>query len=156
LLWYCHFVRLSNVFQWMPVLILCSSVLVAGDGKDSTPVAQAEQAQLPAGIVSFFATDACPPGWTSVEQAEGRVIIGATQSADVGERLGEPVTGSGLTSHVHTYDFTTVFQPQSHLAGQGVLRTVAPGTEVHYSGRSTPSSMELPFLHAPACRPLLP
>ncbi len=58
---------------------------------------------LPTGAVMFFNADMCPAGWTELEEARGRTIVGVNGSAgDLMGTVGSALGNLAAVSHGHT------------------------------------------------------
>jgi hypothetical protein len=82
--------------------------VVAGSA-DSAAAATGELAQqvVPAGAVMAFDLAACPAGWTALETAQGRVIVGVTTGLALGALVGDnarKLTLAQLPAHSHKID----------------------------------------------------
>jgi len=61
---------------------------------------------VPSGLVAFFPANECPPGWTEMTDAKGRVIVGLPLSGDVGGIVGSALTDMEERSHDHEFDLS--------------------------------------------------
>ncbi len=57
---------------------------------------------VPAGTIAFFATSACPAGWSEYTGANGRYVVGVTGSGTAGGTVGTPLTELEDRTHTHT------------------------------------------------------
>ncbi|MDT3776413.1 hypothetical protein PJI16_02425 [Nitrospira sp. MA-1] len=70
----------------------------------------------PAGMVAFFPQSQCPTGWEPAPYAQGRLLLGVTDSTmyDLAKTVGTPLTN--LTAPAHQHDFTaSVSLPEKQL-----------------------------------------
>ena len=71
-------------------------------------VARAEAAAgdaVPRGAVGFFNLASCPPGWMPMREANGRYLVGISESGTLGAAVGEALTDQenrATGSHTHT------------------------------------------------------
>lgn len=61
--------------------------------------AQAAADAIPAGLVTFFVTEACPPGWREAEYARGRLLLFTVAKDLVGQVQGEPTRAGTAPTH---------------------------------------------------------
>lgn len=62
------------------------------------------QQVVPAGAVMPFDLAACPPGWTALEAAAGRAIVGVSDGLKLGDQVGNDsvtLTESQMPAHTH-------------------------------------------------------
>jgi len=59
---------------------------------------------VPAGSVMFFDLDACPAGWSPLDAARGRAIVGTPAGGAVGGTVGAPLGDVENRAHGHTVD----------------------------------------------------
>lgn len=59
---------------------------------------------VPAGAVMFFDLDACPPGWSALAEAQGRLLAGAPAGGTVGLAVGTALADGENRAHAHAVD----------------------------------------------------
>lgn len=84
---------------------------------------------VPAGAVMFFDLAECPAGWSPMNSAHGRVLVGVPSVGTVGTQVGTPLTDGGarviteVPKHAHTVDppaaTTSTDGAHSHTIGAG-------------------------------------
>lgn len=116
---------------------------------DSTQPAQSSSG-VPSGMIAFFASAACPAGWTESASAQGRVLVGITDPAEA-ESIGEPLGDREAPRHEH--DFAADIMRDARLVPvNSPFGTAAKYIEVLELRRSTsPADSQLPFLQLLAC-----
>ena len=110
---------------------------------------------VPSGTVAFFSFDDtggnCPAGWLPAAQAQGRLVVGTTEPADVGVLVGTPLTDQEDRTHIHPYQ-GTVNLPSRNIAGaDGGNHNGAQSGDHVVSGNSENSSSGLPFVQLLVC-----
>lgn len=69
---------------------------------------------IPLGTVAFFKLESCPFGWTSLEELQGRYIVGLPERGELAARVGQPLTNRESRSvGVHVHALTSV-EAHSH------------------------------------------
>lgn len=48
--------------------------------------------QIPPGTVAFFKLEACPSGWSSLDELQGRYVVGLPGRGELAARVGQPLT----------------------------------------------------------------
>lgn len=75
--------------------------------------------ESPTGAVMFFDLASCPAGWSPLESAQGRVIVGMGAGGTLGATVGDPLDDQEERSHTHVVD------PPSMSSGGGGSHTHA-------------------------------
>ncbi len=107
---------------------------------------------VPSGLVAFFTTAACPPGWSAAKEAQGRLPVGASEPGEVGEVHGDSLGRRESPTHMHPFQAASRFEALDYRLGSVRYLTVLPGTVVPVEEVSGPASLQLPFLQLPACK----
>jgi hypothetical protein len=63
-----------------------------------------ETAAVPPGAVMMFDLDACPPGWSALDSARGRAIVGVPSGGTRGATVGTALADAENRSHTHSVD----------------------------------------------------
>jgi hypothetical protein len=63
-----------------------------------------ETAAVPPGAVMMFDLDACPPGWSALDSARGRAIVGVPTGGTRGATIGTALADQENRAHTHTVD----------------------------------------------------
>jgi len=84
-------------------IVTMSAVAVVGLGVLTAATTAANQSTVPAGMVSFFASNSCPSGWNDVSNAwKGRYVVIAHQSYNT--QVGTALTnGENRPTGDHTH-----------------------------------------------------
>lgn len=109
---------------------------------------------VPAGFVSFFDRDGCPPGWEEVPRARGRALLFAATPERVGTTVGEPVPARTSPRHRHP-ELSAVFSAgKSYFTGaDGCINSEPFASGDHVAGGATDETESgLPFVHQPLCK----
>ena len=61
---------------------------------------------VPTGMVAFFASETCPPGWTEETDASGRVLVGLQPSGLLGAMVGTALSDEENRSHDHNLNLS--------------------------------------------------
>jgi hypothetical protein len=153
---------LSRRYAGRILRMVLASVASIGIGSAGSALAQVEDTDLtPSGMVAFFMMSgtACPSGWTAPPEVQGRLILGVTDPARVGQQVGSPLADQTPPAHSHTFQTTislSVYNvalaggPNSDAAGAQTdnVPSSPPGTT--NGGTADPSN--LPFIQLVACR----
>lgn len=113
---------------------------------------------LPDGIASFFIAPECPAGWRTVENADGRLIVGTNNAANVGKFSGTPLASGEARSHRHPYE-AKIDVKQKEIAAatefwpfkrnfQGAKKGMHS-----VSGHTVPSNGNIPYIQYHLCEP---
>jgi hypothetical protein len=64
--------------------------------------------ETPSGMVAFFMMSGatCPTGWAIPQAAQGRLLLGVTDSSRVGGTVGTPLGDQAQPLHLHTFQTT--------------------------------------------------
>lgn len=62
---------------------------------------------IPSGAVQFFDLASCPPGWTELTEARGRVVVGLPSGGDLKGTIGTGLTNLENRTHTHTVNPAT-------------------------------------------------
>jgi len=69
--------------------------------------AEAIEQLVPTGAVMHFRLATCPPGWSPLESAAGRYLVGVTDGGTVGEEVGGSLAaGEARASGTHSHGMT--------------------------------------------------
>jgi len=69
---------------------------------------------IPLGTVAFFKLESCPSGWTSLEELQGRYVVGLPERGELAARVGQPLANRENRSvGVHVHALTSV-EAHSH------------------------------------------
>jgi hypothetical protein len=60
----------------------------------------------PPGMVAFFDAVTCPPGWTTLPETQGRLLLVVADGAQVGKAIGAPLLDQEDRTHNHTFSAT--------------------------------------------------
>lgn len=63
-----------------------------------------ETAAVPPGAIMFFDLDACPPGWSALDAARGRTLVGVPSGGARGGTVGIPYADLESRAHLHEVD----------------------------------------------------
>lgn len=155
--------------SWKAALGLLAALALAGCGTDASGTggdvdagdAEAEVDAtptygdgLPTHAVGWFALEACPLGWTPMEEAVGRTILPTPKGGSMAIAVGDPLPLGAEPKHGHVAKTKVEVPPQSFAAAGG-------GNDGHASSGSLDvdvtvehASAELPLLHLLACEKL--
>ncbi len=123
----------------------------AGDA-DTDAGPPARILRIPLGTLAFVSSHMCPVGWSEVDDVDGRAVVGVTDAADVGARVG---AGSAFGVSFHTHDYRASF----HIDGAGVAgasaccnRTPGQSGSRDIDGATLNGETLLPLVAADLCR----
>lgn len=89
---------------------------------------------VPAGMVSFFPSTVCPPGWSEETMARGRVVVGLQPGGDIYGTIGNPLTDLENRSHDHDLNLSA---GTTGTAGTHKHTGIASFAGVHSHGGAT-------------------
>jgi hypothetical protein len=113
----------------------------------------ADTADVPPGTVAFFGSpdSRCPNGWRTLQDASGRLLVGATAQEAVGGLVGKPLADQEDRTHQHAYSATVELPYKSISAADGPNRQGAAAQKYTTQGQSEPSTSGLPFVQLTLC-----
>jgi hypothetical protein len=98
-------------------------------GIPSAP-AQADD-DIPSGLVAFFNSTQCPPGWEVATYAQGRLIVAVTQPEQGGQTVGKPLRDQEDRRHTHGYANRVSFDYEK-ITGGGCCNNQGAKAGVNY------------------------
>ncbi len=118
------------------------------------PTAIHAQAGAPEHMVTYM-TDAgqteCPDGWTEAGYAQGRLVLGTTDGADVQKAAGEPAADAKAPGHSHAFEVSGAINAMNlGTDPAGSVPRAADG-RVSASGTTHPFAPTLPFIQFLVC-----
>ncbi len=110
---------------------------------------------LPTHAVAWFSTQACPLGWTAVDEAAGRTILPTPTGGTLGATLGAPLRTGERRTHGHAAKTKVDVPAQSFAAigGSGNDGLASAGS-LDVDVPLDPASSELPYVQLLACEKL--
>ena len=110
---------------------------------------------LPTHAVGWFSAQACPLGWTSMDEATGRTMLPLPTGGTLGATVGAPLLTGEQRTHVHAATTKVDVPTQSFaaIAGSGNDGLGAAGS-IDVDVPLDPASAELPYVHLLACEKL--
>jgi hypothetical protein len=110
-------------------------------------------ATLSAGFTTYFSVP-CPPGWASINDAQGRVVVSVGDASIAGLSVGTPLAAEEDRLHTHAFNGTFSL-PSKHIAaieGGGDSVGAESNTAFAFSGVTDASESGLPFVQYNLCR----
>lgn len=80
---------------------------------------------LPAGFATYF-TSQCPPGWTAVSSAAGRLVVSVVNGSYVGGTVNDPLGDQEDRQHAHALSGTFSL-PSKHISGDSCCDSQGAG-----------------------------
>ncbi|MDC0740374.1 hypothetical protein [Polyangium mundeleinium] len=105
----------------------------------------------PSGMVAFVAGGACPPGWVTVYDVAGRVVVGAIDPENVGLEVGTPLTDREERMHEHAYAGEVTLVAKNIAAANGGNHNGAAAGTYPLAGSTVKAASGLPFLQIAGC-----
>ncbi|WNM59189.1 hypothetical protein [Candidatus Nitrospira allomarina] len=107
----------------------------------------------PSGMVAFFTTTSCPPGWNVATNVQGRAVVAVQNSSDLGVTVGTPLQDKTAPGHIHSYK-TDITLPTKHaaLATGGSDDRYAKSGKYTISGDMQEATSDLPFIQLVVCQ----
>jgi hypothetical protein len=106
---------------------------------------------VPKGTMAFFTGGACPAGWTTASNVQGRLVVGVTDGAHVGMQVGTPLTDREDRAHHHTYSGPVALTAKNIAAGDGSNQNGAAAQSYTVSGATDDGPSGLPFVQVQPC-----
>ncbi|MCC6623127.1 MAG: hypothetical protein IT385_17850 [Deltaproteobacteria bacterium] len=106
----------------------------------------------PPGMVLWAEGAACPAGWSPLEAARGRLLVGAALGGDVGLTVGAPLADREDRTHTHPVTTSTTLARKNIAAANGPNQSGAAFGTVSATLPSAPAASGLRFLQRLACR----
>jgi hypothetical protein len=147
--------RRSRIFR--TVLTSVASIWVGSGAGPALAQVEAPD-QTPSGMVAFFMMSgtACPSGWTAPPEVQGRLILGLTDPARVGQQVGSPLADQTPPGHDHTYtNVALTLSDRDLMLDDWCCNSDGAGQQtINLSGTAgSPSdASNLPFIQLVACR----
>ena len=139
--------------------VLASVTSIAVGAAAGSALAEVEGTDLtPAGMVAFFMMSgtACPSGWTAPPVVQGRLILGVTDPARVGQQAGSPLADQTPPGHDHSYtNVPLTLSDRDVMLDDWCCNSDGAGQQtINLSGTAgSPSdTSNLPFIQLVACR----
>lgn len=108
---------------------------------------------FPTGAVSFFNSLVCPSGWTTFDEAAGRVIVAANAGLPRGTSVGEPLSSGEDRLHEHalsgSVDVPVVATKGSEPGPNGLFTA---GGKYAFMGTSKPAPAGVPYRQLLVCK----
>ena len=116
------------------IVALVLGIIATSLAADDTPQARAE-GPVPPGMVAFFASKACPAGWTAYAAAEGRVVVGLPVDGTLEGTVNTAYTDLEDRDHLHRVNppktFTTVKGQHRHTIPLKTKTSAVAGDHKH-------------------------
>ncbi len=141
--------RLSRALARFGVVGLIAGVWVLGADRASGDAPPDDG--VPRGAVAFFAGAACPTGWAPSEDAKGRLIVGATDEADVGVKVGTPLADREDRTHAHGYSGMVSLKVKNIAGADGANDNGAQSGPYAVTGMTAESPSGLGFVQVLVC-----
>ena len=106
---------------------------------------------VPQDTVAFFSGGACPAGWASASDVEGRVIVGASDAGALGVKVGNPMADREDRKHSHPYSTKVTLANKDVSAFGGGNDDGAHAGDYQVAGVSGEGVSGLPFFQMKAC-----
>jgi hypothetical protein len=112
---------------------------------------------IPPGAVSFFSTTVCPDGWSTFDDAVGRMLLPTVGNAVGGTPYGIPLASGEDRTHTHdvTATFTLPSVSYAGLSGGGNHGVGSEGSR-KLAATSDPASTGLPYVQLLVCKKTAP
>jgi len=106
---------------------------------------------IPAGFTTFFDAKSCPPGWSELSSAKGRLLVSVTDSTQAGITVNPPLVDQEDRKHTHKY-LTSVQVPSKAVAAIDCCNNQAACNGIYgLPGESNEGTSGLPFIQLPLC-----
>jgi len=128
-------------------LVLGIGFVAAGRASGETPPDDG----APSGMVAFVAGGVCPPGWVTVYDVEGRVVVGAIYPEDVGLEVGTPLGDREERKHEHAYSGEVTLVAKNVAGSNGGNHSGAAAATYPLAGTTTKVGSGLPFYQIAGC-----
>jgi hypothetical protein len=105
----------------------------------------------PPGMVSFFTSPSCPPGWSAADVAAGRLVIAVNDPLAVGRTVGTPLGPAEDRTHAHAITAAVSLPAKSISAADGNNDSGGASGTRTFSGSAGAAPSGLPFVQLTAC-----
>src|SRR4051812_2546638 len=110
------------------------------------------ETDVPPGTVAFFVgSAACPPGWRSATETQGRLVVAVTTGDTVGKQVGTALQSEEDRTHVHAFTTAVELAYKPLAAANGTNHQGAAAAKYTDSGTTQPSASGLPFVQLLTC-----
>lgn len=107
---------------------------------------------MPAGMIFFTEGANCPAGSERATQANGRLIIGVTDTGEIGNTYGTPLANQEDRTHTHEATMTVTINSKHIAAASSCCNGQATKKGTYTTSVKTkPATSGLPFIQLLAC-----
>jgi hypothetical protein len=103
------------------------------------------------GTIAFFSGGACPAGWTTATDLQGRLVVAVADGAKAGTMVGMPLADQEDRQHQHTYSGSVQLDPKNVAAADGPNNNGAASQAYTVTGSTGKAASALPFVQVQPC-----
>ena len=105
----------------------------------------------PSGAIAYFTGGACPAGWTTAANVQGRLVVAVADGSKSGMQVGTPLTDQEDRQHQHTYTGMVTLASKGVSAASGGNNSGAAAQAYTVTGTTGKASSSLPFVQVQPC-----
>jgi hypothetical protein len=135
----------------LSVVLIAAGLGLGGAAPAGVIPDDASADDVPPGMVSFFTTTACPPGWKAADLAAGRLVVGTADPTAIGRVIGTPLGDAEDRVHGHTIAGTIDLPAKSISAADGGNNSGGASGTRTLAGAAVQGKSGLPFVQLTAC-----
>ena len=105
----------------------------------------------PSGTIAYFTGGACPAGWTTAANVQGRLVVAVADGSKAGMQVGTPLTDQEDRQHQHTYTGMATLASMSINGVDGSNNNGAAAQAFTVTGTTGMASSSLPFVQVQPC-----
>jgi hypothetical protein len=132
------------------------TLLTLGTGVWLVSAGQAEGGPMnddgaPSGTIAFFSGGACPAGWATAANVQGRLVVSVADGANAGMQVGTPLSDQEDRQHAHTYTASAQLPSKNVAGADGSNDNGAAAQTYMVSGTTDEAASGLPFVQVQPC-----
>ena len=105
----------------------------------------------PPGTIAFFRGGACPAGWTTATDVQGRLVVAIADGRKAGVQVGSPLTDQEDRQHQHAYTGMVTLGSKNIAAADGPNDNGAAAQAYQVTGTTGAAPSGLPFVQVQPC-----
>jgi hypothetical protein len=106
---------------------------------------------VPANTVAFFTGGACPAGWVTAANVQGRLVVAVADGAKGGMQVGTPLGDQEDRQHQHTYSASVALGSKDIAGADGSNDDGAAAQTYMVTGSTDQAATGLPFVQVQPC-----
>ena len=106
----------------------------------------------PSGTIAYFTGGACPAGWTTAANVQGRLVVAVADGSKAGMMVGTPLADQEDRQHQHTYTGMVTLASMNLAGDDGSTNNSGAAAQTYtVMGTTGMASTSLPFVQVQPC-----